>query len=42
MKTDEDGKIPQSVIDDLEKEISVISRCQHPHIVNVVGAGREI
>jgi serine/threonine protein kinase len=42
MKTDEEGKIPKSVLEDLNKEITIASNIQHPHIVNVVGAGREV
>ena len=41
MKTDKDGKIPKSILEDLNKEITIVSNIQHPHIVNVVGAGRD-
>lgn len=30
------------VLEDLNKEITIVSNIQHPHIVNVVGAGREL
>jgi serine/threonine protein kinase len=42
MKTDQMGNIPQSIIKDLEKEISIVQKIQHKNLASVVGFGREV
>ena len=42
MKTNGNGKIAEETLADLDKEISIVSNIRHPHIVNVLGFGREI
>jgi hypothetical protein len=42
MKTEESGRVSKQILYDLEKEMSIVANLQHPHIVEVVGMGREI
>jgi serine/threonine protein kinase len=40
MKTDSSGQIPEAVLKDVEREVSLVSKMEHGNIVNVHAVGR--
>jgi serine/threonine-protein kinase SRK2 len=40
LKTDSKGQIPESYFEDIEREVSLVSKIHHPHIINISAVGR--